>query len=278
MPPLADRLRALGLFRRGGFYAEAIQLARAAQPSECQFIEKEWAEQLYQIGHYDQSITHFIEARDNTRAVDAALRAGQYDVAERLLLETNVDNTLEMCLRLGEAKYLQNEVDASVQWFLKADQALLAVAAFNSVGRFDDAVRTVQRCFPMTNAAGVIFEEARRLIRIEEKRQFNIGSGPVGQGMLNISANNIMAKMESMSSVHGVTAARDLLAAAGMYEQATELLIQYKMFDQLVDFAREYKTANYSDVLQKVAQYKREKGDMRGCAQLLAELAVVMFG
>lgn len=48
------------------------------------------------------------------------------------------------------------------------------------------------------------------------------------------------------------------------------------MFDSLVDFAREYKTANYLQVLDRVAQYKREKGDMRGCAQLLAELATEM--
>lgn len=29
------------------------------------------------------------------------------------------------------------------------------------------------------------------------------------------------------------------------------------MYDQLVDFAREYKTANYADVLRTVADYKR---------------------
>lgn len=154
--PLNDKLRALSLYRRGGFYHEAIQLARSSNPNECVYIEKEWAEQLYQTGHFDQSVSHFIEARDNTKAVDAALKAGNYDIAERLLLETNVDNALELYLRLGEAKYLQNEVDSAVQWFLKADQALLAIAAYDSVGRFDDAVRTVQKYVPMSNAADVI--------------------------------------------------------------------------------------------------------------------------
>lgn len=135
-----------------------------------------------------------------------------------------MDNTLELCLRLGEARYLQNEVDQAVQWFLKADQSLLAVAAYNSVGRFEDAVRCVQRNFPMNNAADVIMQEAKRLIRIEERKQYN-AAGPAAS--LTTSASNILLKMESMSSVHGVLAARDLLAAAGMYEQACDLLIQY---------------------------------------------------
>lgn len=74
----------------------------------------------------------------------------------------------------------------------------------------------------MNNAADVILDEARRLIRIEEKKQYNAG-GPVAS--LNTSASNILHKMESMSSVHGVLAARDLLAAAGMYEQACDMLI-----------------------------------------------------
>lgn len=58
----------------------------------------------------------------------------------------------------------------------------------------------------------------------------NPGSGGLGgfhSGGATALAQNILLKMESMSSVHGVTAARDLLAAAGLYEQATELLMQY---------------------------------------------------
>lgn len=121
IPPLNDSLRALALYRRGGNYFEAITLARTAQQSECVFIEREWAESLYAQGHYDQAINHYIEAREVRKAVDCALKAGNYDVAERLLMETNVENSLELCLRLGEAKYMQGDVDGAVTWFTRSD-------------------------------------------------------------------------------------------------------------------------------------------------------------
>lgn len=85
-------------------------------------------------------------------------------------METNVENQFELCLRLAEAKYLQGEIDSAVEWFRRSDQSLLAVAAFNSVGRFEDAVKICVKSFPQSNAADVILQEARRLIKIEEKK------------------------------------------------------------------------------------------------------------
>ena len=48
--------------------------------------------------------------------------------------------------------------------------------------------------------------------------------------------------MESMSQVHGVLAAKDLLIAAGMNDQVIQILTDYKMWDELVNFSREYKS------------------------------------
>ncbi|CAL5981915.1 Intraflagellar_transport protein 172 [Hexamita inflata] len=273
IPPITDSLRALSLYRRGGNFNEAILLARSSQQNECVFIEKEWADQLYSTGHFDQAVSHYIEARETRKAVDCALKAGNYDAAERLLTETTVDNQLELCLRLAEARYLSGETDSAVEWFKRSDQALLAVAALTSVGRFEDCIKFIVKNFPANNAPDVVMQEARRLIRIEERKQF---VQPVSS-TFTISAANIIQKMESMSSVHGVLAARDLLSAAGMNDQAVEILVAYKMWDDLVSFARDHKTGNYCDVLEKVAGIKREKGDQRGCAQLLSELALELF-
>lgn len=145
----------------------------------------------------------------------------------------------------------------------------------------------------MANAAAVVLEEARRLIKADERRgrpgggfgapggvSGNFGSSLAPAGLVPAGstalAQNILQKMESLSSVHGVGAARDLLAAAGLYEQATELLMQYQLYDQLVAFAREHRTGNLEAVLRRVADFKKEKGDLRGAAQLLAELAVIL--
>lgn len=59
-------------------------------------------------------------------------------------------------------------------------------------------------------------QEARRLIRIEERHSYS--QQPLG-GAGRASASEIIQKMESMSQVHGVLAARDLLIAAGMDDQ-----------------------------------------------------------
>lgn len=47
---------------------------------------------MFTTGHYSEAITHFIEARETRKAVDCALKASNFDAAEKLLLETNVDN------------------------------------------------------------------------------------------------------------------------------------------------------------------------------------------
>ena len=158
-------------------------------------------------------------------------------------------------------------------WFTRSDQALLGVASLTSVGRFEDAVQYVIKHFPQSNGPDVIMQEARRLIRIEEKHSY--ASQPLGSGG-HASASEIIQKMESMSQVHGVLAARDLLVAAGMDDQVIQILTDYKMWDELVSFSREHKS-NLLAVLQKVAEIKREQGDQRGCAQLESELCVELF-
>ncbi|KAH0574592.1 Intraflagellar transport protein 172 [Spironucleus salmonicida] len=271
MSPIKDSMRALALFRRGAAYQEAISLARQTLPNECIYIEKEWADQLVTTGHYDQAVQHYIEARETRRAVDAALKANDYDTAERLLQNSQIENSIELCLRLAEAKFLSGDIDGAVKWFASADTPLLAVAAFTSVGRYQEGVNFAVQNFPGSNVADVLLQEARRLIQIEQKRTYNT------QNNSTISAASVLQRMENMSAVHGVLAARDLLQAAGMHEHVIELLQSNQLYDELVVYAKEQKVKSLPDVLQFAAQAKRAKNDMRGCANLLGDLCVELY-
>lgn len=181
-PPIKDHMRALALFRRGGAYAEAISLARQSLPNECVYIEKEWADSLATSGRYEHAINHYIEAHETRKAVDCALKAGDFDSAEKFLSSNQMEeNSTDLCLRLGEAKYLAGEVDGAVKWFSQADQPLLALSGYTSVGRYDDAVQFSVHHFPGTNVADVLLNEAQRLINIEQKK---IYTQPVAAGVV----------------------------------------------------------------------------------------------
>ena len=49
------------------------------------------------------------------------------------------------------------------------------------------------------------------------------------------------------------------------------------MWNELVQFAKEHKVSNFAEILERAAENKKKKNDLRGCAILYAELAFEIF-
>lgn len=75
---------AVALYRKGGAYARAIELARHISPDEITNLEEEWGDHLVGSRQLDASINHYIEAGASTKALDAAMGAKQWRKAVQI--------------------------------------------------------------------------------------------------------------------------------------------------------------------------------------------------
>lgn len=78
---LRDFNNAIEYYKKGDAYAKAIQLARYAFPEKVIVLELEWGLHLEYIGQYDAAVSHFVEANDLKKAVEAAIRAKEWPKA-----------------------------------------------------------------------------------------------------------------------------------------------------------------------------------------------------
>lgn len=70
--------KAVSLYRKGGTYSRAIEIARQVAPDDVTTLEEEWGDWLVEKRQYDASISHYIEAGATLKALDAAVNAKQW--------------------------------------------------------------------------------------------------------------------------------------------------------------------------------------------------------
>ncbi|XP_037908543.1 intraflagellar transport protein 172 homolog isoform X1 [Hermetia illucens] len=75
---------ALTLYRKGGAYARALELARKVSPDDVTTLEEEWGDWLVSNKQLDASINHYIEAGATEKALESAVGAKQWRKAVQI--------------------------------------------------------------------------------------------------------------------------------------------------------------------------------------------------
>lgn len=83
----------IDMYRKGGSFARAIDLARNVTPEEVINLEEEWGDWLVSKRQWDASISHYIEAGATVKALEAAVGAKQW----RKALQVNASFSLSLC-------------------------------------------------------------------------------------------------------------------------------------------------------------------------------------
>ena len=83
--------RAMGCYRKGHSYRQAVELARQSFPNEVIKLESEWGDHLVRSKQMDAAINHYIEAGNSGRAIEAAIAAQQWQKAQDILEQTVAD-------------------------------------------------------------------------------------------------------------------------------------------------------------------------------------------
>ena len=104
-------------------------------------IEREWADYLLSKRQADAAISHFIEAGDIYRAIEAAVQAQQWQKATDLLYGANVDvNKIKSSIdKLAEYFLNSEENEKAAELFVKTGNKEQAVEALVQAGRFTEA-------------------------------------------------------------------------------------------------------------------------------------------
>lgn len=74
------------MYRKGGAFARAIELARTVSPEHVTNLEEEWGDWLVSKRQTDASISHYIEAGATYKALKAAVSAKQLKKAVQVFV------------------------------------------------------------------------------------------------------------------------------------------------------------------------------------------------
>jgi intraflagellar transport protein 172 len=81
---LSQPVAAINLYRKGGTFARAIELARHHAPDDVTGLEEEWGDWLVEKRQLDASISHYIESGATIKALEAAMGAKQWRKAVQI--------------------------------------------------------------------------------------------------------------------------------------------------------------------------------------------------
>ncbi|KAF7494559.1 Intraflagellar transport protein -like protein [Sarcoptes scabiei] len=174
-----DKEKALRFYLKSKSFTKAINLAREYAPDQVVALELQYAEYLLRdLNDPASSINHFIEAGKSDRALEAAVKAKQFDraaeiaqiletipiqygkkIAEYYVSKNEVEPALEIYLNMGcirDAVQLLNEKGQSVRaykiakQFMSADEAremyVIIAKSYESEKKFQEAERIYIAC------------------------------------------------------------------------------------------------------------------------------------
>lgn len=131
---------AIALYRKGGAYARAIELARHISPDEITALEEEWGDYLVSQRQLDASINHYIEAGASSKALDSAMGAKQWRKAVQIAKV--LDEPEEICKYAPElASHLASIGDlvTAEDILLRAEMYRPAIELLNKHGQWEKA-------------------------------------------------------------------------------------------------------------------------------------------
>uniref|UniRef100_A0A3P9JKJ1 Intraflagellar transport 172 n=1 Tax=Oryzias latipes TaxID=8090 RepID=A0A3P9JKJ1_ORYLA len=95
-----NQLRALEWYRKGGAYAKAVELARAAFPAEVVKLENAWGDHLVQLKQMDARRKH--DTQGTKRSIEAAIAARQWKKAVHILDIQDDPSTAKYYIKIAQ--------------------------------------------------------------------------------------------------------------------------------------------------------------------------------
>ncbi|KAK4299690.1 hypothetical protein Pmani_028048 [Petrolisthes manimaculis] len=160
---------ALVSYRKGQAYSRAVELARHAFPSEVVHLEEEWGDQLVSNKQTDAAISHYIEAGNNIKALDAAISARQWKKAIQIIEAIDDDEALKPYLmKLGQYYAGLNDLPKAERFYVKGGMYNEAIAMYNQAGKWEKAHQLASK-FMGADKVAVMYVNQAQVLESEGK-------------------------------------------------------------------------------------------------------------
>ncbi|XP_023169799.2 intraflagellar transport protein 172 homolog [Drosophila hydei] len=141
---IANRLSrpeaALALYRKGGAYARALELARVVSPQEVTSLEEQWGDWLVSRKQLDASINHYIEAGATQKALEAAVGAKQWRKAVQIAKVLDEPELIQRyALDLSKHLAFAGDLDGAEDLLVRANLYKDAIELLNRHGKWERA-------------------------------------------------------------------------------------------------------------------------------------------
>ena len=136
---LQESQKALDSYIRGRAYKKAVELARRSYPSKVVDLQEQWGDYLVSQKQIDMAINHYIEAKNNQKAIEAAMNARQHSRALQLLDVLDSDSSRPYYKQLARYYEENNQIELAERCYIAADEAELAVEMHTRIGNWEVA-------------------------------------------------------------------------------------------------------------------------------------------
>ncbi|XP_013113055.2 intraflagellar transport protein 172 homolog [Stomoxys calcitrans] len=131
---------ALTLYRKGGAFARALDLARQLAPDEVTSLEEEWGDWLVSRKQLDASINHYIEAGATQKALESAVGAKQWRKAVQIAKVLDEPEEIQRyALDLSKHLAFAGDVDGAEDLLVRANLFKEAIELLNRHGKWEKA-------------------------------------------------------------------------------------------------------------------------------------------
>ncbi|VDN40583.1 unnamed protein product [Gongylonema pulchrum] len=137
-----DFERALESYRKGSGYAKAIQLARIHYPEKVVSLEEEWGDCLVAEANYDAATNHFLESGKTAKALDASIKAKQWDKAAQIV-DGLEDSSLakQYYGKIADHYATVGDLERAEMLYIEANMRKEAIEMYNKANRWTDSYR-----------------------------------------------------------------------------------------------------------------------------------------
>ncbi|CAL4073000.1 unnamed protein product, partial [Meganyctiphanes norvegica] len=156
--------KAMDCYRKGQAFSRAIELARHAFPSEVVHMEEEWGDQLLSNKQADAAISHYIEAGNNIKALDASIQARQWKKAHHIIPAINDEVALQPYLmKLGQHFATTQDLKNAEKYYVQGGMYKEAIEMYNQAGEWERAHQLASRYMGADEVAVMYVNQAQVL-------------------------------------------------------------------------------------------------------------------
>ncbi|EAT43404.1 AAEL005155-PA [Aedes aegypti] len=155
---------AIALYRKGGAYARAIDLARYISPDEVTSLEEEWGDWLVSKRQLDASISHYIEAGSTVKALEAAVGAKQWRKAVQIAkVVDDPEEIRKYAVELAEHLCMIGDVKTAEELLIRAEMYKEAINLLNKHGQWEKAFDIAEKYINTDDVKDLFIDLAKGL-------------------------------------------------------------------------------------------------------------------